>query len=340
MTFLRDQWYVAGTAAELGDTPLGRMICGEPVVFFRRSDGTVAALEDRCPHRKYALSRGTVIGDELQCGYHGVQLDGAGRCTKIPSQSSIPRGFGVRAFPAIEKYALLYVWMGDPALADPALVHDWRWNDAPGWKAVHGYHHVAANYQLITDNLLDLTHLAIVHKTTLAGPGLMENPLQVETRGDVLRQLRVMRNVDPSPVLTIYKKPAGKIDRIQETEFRAPGYIGIVVRANPAGSDDPTPVHVVLNSLTPETERSTHYFWSVARPGALDDRQVDETYDRLIRIAFDEDKEIIEIQQRMIESDRSGTPLATLDGDKGGAAARRILAQKLAEESSRSRAVA
>jgi vanillate monooxygenase len=332
MTFLRNQWYVAGTAAELGDKPLGRMICNEPIVFFRRSDGSVAALEDRCPHRKYALSLGTVLGDELQCGYHGIQLDGSGRCTKIPSQTAIPRGFGVRAYPVIEKYALLYIWMGDPAQADPVMAYDWHWNTDAGWTAVHGYHHVAGHYQLVVDNLLDLTHLAIVHKTTLAGPGLMENPLQVMPEGDVVRSLRVMKNVDASPVLTVYKKPTGKIDRIQEAEFRAPGYVCINVIANPAGSNDKTPVHVVLNSLTPETDRSTHYFWSVARPGALDDKTVDELYDRLIRIAFDEDKAIIEIQQRMIDGDGSGTPLVSLEGDKAGAAARRIVARKLAEE--------
>src|SRR6185295_16744770 len=181
--------------------------------------------------------------------------------------------------------------------------YNWHWNTDPGWTAVHGYHHVAGHYQLVVDNLLDLTHLAIVHKTTLA-----------------------------SPVLTVYKKPAGKIDRIQETEFRAPGYVCINVLANPAGSNDTTPVHVVLNSLTPETDRSTHYFWSVARPGALDDKKVDELYDRLIRIAFDEDKAIIEIQQRIIDGDTSGTPLVSLEGDKAGAAARRIVARKLAEE--------
>ena len=339
MTFLKNQWYVAGAAAELGLAPLGRTICNQPIVLFRRKDGSVAALEDRCPHRKYALSKGVVIGDEIQCGYHGLQFDGGGACTRIPSQTTIPRGFGIRAYPVIEKYALIYVWMGDPALADPAAVHDWHWNDAPGWKAVHGYHHVEGHYQLVVDNLLDLTHLAIVHKTTLAGPGLLENPLQVMPDGDVVRSLRIMRNVDAAPVLTIYRKPEGKIDRIQETEFRAPGFVFINVMANPAGLNDTTPVHVVINSVTPETERSTHYFWSLARPGALDDRKVDETYERLIRTAFDEDKAIIEIQQRMIDSDTSGAPLASLEGDKAGAAARRIVARKLAEEA-QTRAVA
>jgi vanillate O-demethylase monooxygenase subunit len=339
MTYLRNQWYVAGTAAELSDKPLGRMICGEPIVFFRRSDGSVAALEDRCPHRKYALSLGTVLGDELQCGYHGVQLDGSGKCTKVPSQVSIPRGFGARAYPVLEKYALIYIWMGDPARADPAAAYDWHWNTDPGWTAVHGYHHVKGHYQLVIDNLLDLTHLAIVHKGTLAGPGILETPLQVRTEGDTVRSLRFMRNVDPSPILTIYKKFSGKIDRVQDTWFRAPGYIGIVVHANPTGTEDARPVHVVINSVTPETERSTHYFWSLARCQAVGDAEVDRIYRQITYKAFDEDQAVIEVQQRMIESDLADRPLAYFDGDKASLAARRIIAQKLAEEA-QSRAVA
>jgi len=332
--YLRNQWYVAGRAEELDDKPLGRMICNEPIVLFRRKDGSVAALEDRCPHRKYALSMGTVLGDELQCGYHGVQLDGSGKCTKIPSQVSIPRGFGARAYAAAEKHAYLWVWMGEPALADPSLIYDWHWNSDPGWVTVHGYHHVKGNYQLMIDNLLDLTHLTLVHKTTLSGPGIMENPLKVWTEGDALYSRRDIRNVMPAPINSLWRnKPGEPIDRIQETEFKAPGYIAIVIRANPAGSNVDTPQHVVINNVIPETDDTTHYFWGISRCGALDDAHVSEMYKKMLIIAFDEDVAVVDRQHRNMVSDKSDRPLAYFEGDEAAAQGRRIMARKLAEES-------
>ena len=332
--YLRNQWYVAGRSDELGDKPLGRTLLNEPIVLFRRKDGSVAALEDRCPHRKYALSLGTVLGDELQCGYHGVQLDGYGKCTKVPSQVSIPRGFGARAYAVAEKYTYLWVWMGDPALADPSLIYNWWWNSDPGWKTVHGYHHVKGDYQLMIDNLLDLTHLTLVHKTTLSGPGIMETPLKVWTEGDGLYSRRDIRNVMPAPINSLWRnKPGEPIDRIQETEFKAPGYISIVIRANPAGSNVDTPQHVIINNVIPETDNTTHYFWGISRCGELDNTYIDEMYKKMLIIAFDEDVAVVDRQHRNIVSDKSGRPLAYFEGDEAALQARRLMSRKFAEES-------
>jgi vanillate O-demethylase monooxygenase subunit len=332
--FLRDQWYAAAASSEIGGAPLGRTICGEPIALFRGPGGKIAALEDRCPHRKYQLSRGLVREGRLQCGYHGIMLDTAGRCVDIPSQATIPRGLKARAYPAVERHALVFVWLGDPKRADESLIPDFRENDTEGFTAVHGYLHVKADYRLLIDNLLDLTHVAVVHKTTLGGPGILENPLQVEVDGDAVRTMRVMRNVDPAPIHRLIRHFPGKIDRRQETEFRPPIYIHINLGAVPHGSNEPieVPHHVVINSLTPETERTTHYFWSVARSRALDDESVSHRLKAIHDVAFNEDIVIIEAQQRMIDSDPAGGVLANLDGDEACAAARRILARKLAEE--------
>ena len=338
-SFLRNQWYAAAASAEIasagsGSLPLGRTICGEPIALFRTADGKVAALEDRCPHRKYQLSRGMVTNGLLQCGYHGIKLDASGSCVEIPSQATIPRGLKARSYPAIERYALVFVWLGDPKCADEALIPDFHENDAEGFTAVHGYLHVKADYRLLIDNLLDLTHVAIVHKTTLGGPGILENPLEVDVDGDVVRTLRVMRKVDPAPIHRLIRHFPGKIDRRQETVFRPPIYIHINLGAVPHGSNEPieVPHHVVINSLTPETERTTHYFWSVARTRALDDETVSHKLKTIHDVAFNEDVVVIEAQQRMIDSDPAGGILANLDGDEACAAARRILARKLAEE--------
>ena len=332
--FLRNQWYAAATAQELGEKPLGRRICNEPIAMFRRRDGSVAAVADRCPHRKVPLSIGCVAGDDIQCAYHGFQFNGRGACTLIPSQKDVPPGaFDIRSFPAIQKHALIFVWMGDPGRADPGLLPDFRENDAPGWSAAHGYLRVAANYQLLIDNLLDLTHLPFVHKTSLAGPGIVENPMRVEVVGDIVRARRDMPGVDPAPIHRVLRHFPGKIDRYQDFEFRPPVYIHLNLGANPAGSDEDRsiPHHVVMNSLTPETENTTHYFWSIAQCVNPDPAVMQKLYE-MNKMAFDEDTGILEAQQAAIDADPHGPPLGAVAGDHAGVLARRILARKLAEE--------
>ena len=334
MSFLRNQWYVAARADEIADRPLGRTICNEPIALFRRRDGSIAALEDRCPHRKYALSKGAVIGDDIQCGYHGLQFDGTGACTKIPSQRTIPRGFGTRAYAAVARYGYVFVWIGEPDAADVALLPEaWSAITAPGWTAVHGFHHVRANYQLLIDNLLDLTHLAVIHKTTIASPGMPEPPLKVDVDGDRVRTYRALRNVDASPLHKAVSGLTGKVDRSWETEFVLPACVNLVIRARPTGTQDPRPHHLVLNALTPETESTTHYFWALPRCIRIDDPAASQALWQMNQTAFDEDAAVIEIQQRMIGGDPSPL-LAALDGDEATAAARRIIARKLAEQAS------
>lgn len=335
--FLRNQWYTAATSDEIGNKPFARTICNEPVVMFRREDGSVVALEDRCPHRMAPLSIGEVVGDEIQCGYHGAKFRGDGACTMIPSQKDlpIPRGFGVRSFPVIERAALVFIWTGDPAKADPALIPEWvNRNTDDGWKAVYGYHHVKGHYQLVIDNLLDLSHVTYTHKTTLAGPGVDDTPMEVAQDGDVVRTSRVIRNVDPAPIHRAIKGFTGKIDRWQNSEFRAPVYILVTLGAEHAGTCETLqePTHLVINSATPETDSTTHYFWSVTRPFALDNEELSRKFKEITYTAFDEDAVVIEAQQKRIETERTGAALVNFRGDRGGVAARRIVAKKLQEE--------
>ena len=143
-----------------------RLILGEPVVLYRTGDGAPVALEDRCAHRHLPLSMGKLVGDTLQCLYHGLRFARDGHCVYIPGQEQIPQGAKVRCYPVIERYHWIWIWMGDPALADPAAITDFHWLDDPNWGAKGDYLHVNANWQLVVDNLLDLTHLAFVHDTT------------------------------------------------------------------------------------------------------------------------------------------------------------------------------
>ena len=330
--FLMNQWYVAAHAVELSHRPLARRICGVPLVFWRRQDKRVVAIDDRCPHRRYPLSKGDLVGDDIQCAYHGIRFGPDGHCTHIPAQSEIPAGFASRAYPVVEKTALVYVWMGEAEKADESLIPDFFENSGPGWKAMPDYLHIDANWQIVVDNLLDLTHLTFVHKTTLASPGIQENPLSVTVEGDRVLARREMRNVDPAPIFHTMRKFEGNIDRFQNITFILPSHVHIKVEATPAGvHDDPHRVHhVVLNHLTPETERATHYFWSISRRIRIEDPQVSDLLHRMNKRAFDEDVGVLRDQQRMLDSDTS--PLVNLAADKAVNEARRIIRRKFAEE--------
>jgi phenylpropionate dioxygenase-like ring-hydroxylating dioxygenase large terminal subunit len=336
-TFPLQQWYVAALGSEVGRTPLARTVCNKPLVMFRLRDSSLAVLDDRCAHRLYQLSKGQLVDDDIQCGYHGLRFNGAGACTHIPAQKEVPARFGVRSFPAAERSGLVYVWMGDAALADTSLIPSFPENNGPGWAASGEHRHVEANYQLVVDNLLDLTHLTFVHKTTLAGPGIQENPLEVRVDGDHVIARREMRGVDPAPIFRTLRHFPEKIDRYQNITFIPPSHVHIRIEAVPAGAkDDPDIVHhVVLNHLTPETERTTHYFWSICRRMRIDDAAVGQRLFEMNRAAFEEDGEVLKHQQAMIDLDPGSAVLTNLDADKATVAARRIVRRKIEAENAK-----
>lgn len=332
--FLRNHWYVGAHAFELTTAkPVARTICSEPMVLYRTQAGVPVALVDRCPHRQAPLSSGEVCGSAIACGYHGIQFGPDGECVKIPGDTPPPKNFRTRSFPVVERHGWIWIWMGEKE-ANPDLIPNYFENDHSEWTGVPGYLNIKCNYQLMVDNLLDLTHVVFVHKTTLAGGGVAETPLEVRVEGDRVYSQRMMHNVDTAPIYAKARGLTGKIDRWQIFEYEPPMYLKIVLGAKEAGANTPMgePVHVVLNSLTPETENTIHYFWSVARPWALDDPKVSELYRSMIWEAFNEDKDIVEAQQRLIDTNRQEQPLVALPFDRAGTSARRILKRLMDEE--------
>lgn len=107
MSFVRNAWYVAGFSRDFAEGLTPVTICDQRMVMFRASDGHVAALEDRCPHRLLPLSRGRRIGDTIQCGYHGMTFDSAGKCVRVPGQDNLPSSAYVDAFPVREAHGLV-----------------------------------------------------------------------------------------------------------------------------------------------------------------------------------------------------------------------------------------
>lgn len=170
--FLKNCWYCAGWDYEFSqgrDALIARTMAGEPLVLYRKPDGEVVAMEDRCCHRQAPLSLGSKEGDSIRCGYHGMLYGADGVCTEIPGQSMIPPKARVRTFPVVEKDNWIWVWMGDPALADPKHLCFAVGPSEPGWNVKTSKISMNTNHRLEIANLADLSHLTWVHKNTLGG---------------------------------------------------------------------------------------------------------------------------------------------------------------------------
>ena len=339
--FLRNCWYVAAFDHEVGQAPFGRTILGEPIVLYRKSDNAVAALADSCCHRALPLSMGTVIGDRLRCGYHGLAFAADGNCVEVPGQSTVPPGAAVRSYPVTERYNWIWVWMGDPALADPALLPDWHWVGAEGWATVQGNGGaplpMACNYELISDNLFDITHLSYVHATSIGTDAIVDFPCKTERLERSVRMTRLVKDRPAAPFYQWCGKFKGNVDRWLITTIDMPSFIVNHAGCVDTGTDmreghrDHGVEFKVLNAITPETETSTLYFYAHARNFGLDDEEVEEKFRTNFTQVFLEDKAILEAQQAMMSSDPDA-PQIDINADAPCLQLRRLLRELIAAE--------
>ena len=137
MSFIRNAWYVASWSHDLTDAPLLQTVLGENVVLWRGADGLVRAAEDVCPHRFLPLSKGRVVGNDLQCGYHGLIFNGDGACVGAPTQGS-PPDCNIRQYSVHENMGMIWIWMGDPALANTDDIYDLPEYYQDGWGVAYG----------------------------------------------------------------------------------------------------------------------------------------------------------------------------------------------------------
>ena len=198
---IRNCWYLAGWGHEFeAGVPAQRMLVGEAVVLWRKSDGTIVAMEDRCVHRLAPLSLGTIEGDGIRCLYHGLKFAADGQCTDIPGQEKIPSTACVRTFPVVERGGWIWVWMGDPRRADPARIPGVMPLDDQDWIFKTGMIDYQCNYELINDNLLDLCHLTFVHATSFgAGEAWATSRPKIEAIPDGVRSSRWIEDTPPIP---------------------------------------------------------------------------------------------------------------------------------------------
>jgi phenylpropionate dioxygenase-like ring-hydroxylating dioxygenase large terminal subunit len=342
----KDQWYVAGWSEQLGPSGLvARRFLNEPVVLFRTAQGVLHAVEDRCSHRAMPLSAGEVVGDAIRCPYHGIEFDGRGTCLRIPSQDRIPPTAGIRSYPVVEQDDIIWIWMGDPALADPTAMPRHPWHRDPAWSSYYDYYHAECHWQLLMDNVFDLSHLAYIHPRTIGGDPAAHFGAQMETR---LTEKGVMvdrrlPNCEPPVTYVAAKGFKGRIDRWQEIEFDPP-----VIRIWSGGCDVGTGAYegkrdhgfslLGLHAFTPETDRTSHYFWTMST-NILDPELAARIFHQT-KVTIGEDIPVVKMQQQRIDDDPSRR-LIDIASDAGGVQARRVIAALAEAEAKRaqSRAV-
>ena len=343
--FLRNAWYVAMWSADLEPGKmLSRTILGEPIVFYRKEGGGVAAMIDRCPHRFAQLSMGRLMpGDRVQCIYHGLEFGSDGKCVKNPhGDCSIPAAAHLRGFEVIERHTLVWIWMGDRT-ADPAKIPDYSCLD--NRPALHisqpGYLKVNANYELVVDNLLDLSHTSYVHAGILGTASTVEADIKVEQQGDVVAVSRPSKNADTPGILQMMSPPGfERGDQWSTISWYAPSCLILEFGVSKTGDPKEKGTgYFALHLLTPETTRTTHYHYSAARWNVLTEgeeknEEIRQKIFQLRTFAFkDQDVPVIEAQQLLM--DQAKTPLnpALLVVDAGPTRYRRILGRLLNEDS-------
>ncbi len=339
--FPKNAWYVACTPDEIDGKPLGRRICNESIVFYRGPEGRVAALEDFCPHRGAPLSLGRVCEGKLVCGYHGLEMGCDGKTVAMPGQRV--RGFpAIRSYPVVERYGFVWVWPGDPAQADPATIHHLHWADNPAWAYGGGLYHIACDYRLMVDNLMDLTHETYVHSTSIGQKEIDEAPVSTKVEGDHVITSRFMDNIMAPPFWRMALRGNGlpddqPVDRWQICHFTPPSHVLIevgVALAGRGGYEADASVKassIVVDFITPETETSMWYFWGMARNFQAQDAALTATIREGQGKIFAEDLQMLEQQQKNLLAwpDR---PLLKLNIDAGGVQSRKVIERLLAAE--------
>ncbi|MDP3251464.1 MAG: aromatic ring-hydroxylating dioxygenase subunit alpha [Hydrogenophaga sp.] len=335
--FPLNAWYAAAYDVEVGRSLLARTICNQKMVLYRQSGGAVAALEDACWHRLLPLSMGRLEGDEVVCGYHGLVYNAEGRCTHMPSQETLNPSACVRSYPVVEKHRFVWVWPGDPALADPALVPDLHWNHDPEWTGDGKMIRVQCDYRLVVDNLMDLTHETFVHGSSIGNSAVAEAPF-VATHGERFATVtRWMENIEAPPFWAGQIHDArgykGPVDRWQIVRFEAPCTVAIDVGVAPAGSgalpkdggDRSQGVNgYVLNTITPETDGTCLYFWAFARNYSLGEQRLTHQLREGVATIFREDELVLEAQQKAID-EHPDHKFYNLNIDAGAMWARRLI---------------
>ena len=330
-------WYVVAGAAEVGETLLSREVLGTKVVLYRNKKGEPVALRDRCPHRGYPLSKGELIEDQIQCGYHGMLFNEEGRCTHVPSQGSGLRAMCTEKFAVAEKWLWVWIWMGDQELADPALIPDSGYENSNHHTSFVACVPIEANYQILVDNLLDPTHASYVHKGLLddADSKQMAQAKYKVTKDDrLIEQSYCIEDFKPNEVIAQgFELEVGKpLTRRAINTFQPGCFINASARfTDPENEDRIVSEFVASVPITPVAPGRCYHF--VASSSTFESSDERKAY---LRGLIDQDKDASEA----IQEDASvfdGNYEMSVRTDEAGVLARRMIMKMVAEESQNNR---
>jgi phenylpropionate dioxygenase-like ring-hydroxylating dioxygenase large terminal subunit len=348
MNYVRNAWYMAGWQKDFpAGAPIPVTLLDEPLVFYRQASGALATLEDRCCHRLAPLSHGRVEGDDLRCMYHGLKFAASGTCTEMPGSAVIPKAMKVRSFPVIERHSAVFVWMGDPARVDEGLLPDFVGYEDPRWQMLPGRMDYDVNYELIQDNLLDLSHIPWVHRNSFGGGNADSNKAWAEAEVRItqlprgVRVERWMKNARTPPHRESTVGP--HCDVLSTFDYLVPGYFLLTTNnympgaAERAGTARPTEEPIgstfTAQAVTPLTKRTTSYFFCFGpwarEPGG---ERLKQGFLDLGLQAFTEDRVMLTAQQKIIDADPSRR-MILFDVDRAPVMYRRLVEKFLAEES-------
>lgn len=342
--FVRNCWYVAAWARDIApDVLVPVTLLDEPLVLYRKSNGGLVALADRCCHRLAPLSMGRTEGDDLRCMYHGFRYAPDGRCIEIPGQQLIPPKARVRSYPVVERHSCAWVWMGDPQQADEGLIPDFVGVDDPRWVMRPGRMDYQANYRLIHDNLLDLSHLAYVHRNTFGGGDQETNQAWADSQVKVTqlaRGVRIERWLPNAPAPPSVRATAGlNADVWSAYDFVVPGIFilytdycrpGVAQRSGGSRpTEQPLFSSFTCQAVTPLTARTTCYFFAFGP--WMRNAELEEQHYQLALDAFAEDQRMIEAQQRVIDA-APEEKMLLVEIDRGPALFGRVLERLMREE--------
>jgi vanillate O-demethylase monooxygenase subunit len=335
--YVRNAWYPAAWARDVGRSLVPRRILDEDVVLYRLEDGRTAALEDVCPHRLSPLSIGRLKGDLVECGYHGLAFDCSGRCVRVPGQPTIPSSARVRSYPVHENMGLVWIWMGDPALARTEDVYDLPQYHQPGWWAVEGDAlHLACNYLNLADNLCDPSHVAWVHGSTLGNASAEDVPVHHEKRGE--NELVTWRWIIDSPAIPLFRR-FGRydehVDRWHYYHYYAPSTAIIdfgtadTGTGAPEGRRDNCAQIFACHFITPVDEANCIDHWLFVNNFETD-AETAEAMKAALRGAFEEDRAILEAIHR--NEQRTARRPIKLAIDASPTIMRRMIDKRIAAE--------
>jgi phenylpropionate dioxygenase-like ring-hydroxylating dioxygenase large terminal subunit len=335
--FLKNAWYVAAWSSELNDQLLSRRILDEPLVIFRKGDGTPAALFDRCPHRFAPLHRGKLQNDTLQCGYHGLCFNTKGECILNPNgEGTIPKAAKVRSYRVVERNQFIWIWMGDTDKADDDAIPDYTILSSNEWShATGGYLHSACNYELMIDNLMDLCHVNFLHP--LFGDDTMTHGKQnISEGGGIVECNTWIPKIKVPGYLQSGLGVDTLIDQWLDMKWTAPSNLILNFGGTPTGQPRQSgtggwAAHV----LTPETEMSTHYFFSMSCQGSNAESAALAGHAIQKDVFANEDKPMVQACQEMMgDSDFWSLKPVLLANDAGAVRVRRVLKQLIESQSS------